>query len=255
MADGLIRLIEEDVVDGARLGRHVYHHPKNRDYPVRELFSAAELASQRWFRSVRPFDQGETSSCVGQGVCGLALTWPFSAQHPLEILAMIRPYDVYRLAQGYDPWAGAEPVYFGTSVVAGFQAARYCGYILKYRWAFGLDEALRTLSEVGPIVVGVNWYSSFDRPAPDGTIAISTGAYVRGGHAMEADEINVEERTVAGPQSWGPTWGDKGRWKMSWDTLGRLLDEDGEVATATLLAPGEAPAPIAPPAWAGTVAA
>jgi hypothetical protein len=55
---------------------------------------------------------------------------------------------------------------------------------------------------------------------------------------------NAAEKVVLARNSWGPSWGAQGTFRVSWDDLGRLLDEDGD---ATLFVPLSAPAPTPNP--------
>ncbi len=105
-------------------------------------------------------------------------------------------------------------------------------YAAGYKWCFGLQEALQTLSAVGPIEVGVNWYEGFDEPDATGHVRIS--GQVRGGHAFEVLGLNVVDHTVTAINSWGTSWGQHGRFEFSWEDFGQLLHEDGEAATITL---------------------
>ena len=54
---------------------------------------------------------------------------------------------------------------------------------------------------------------------------------MRGGHAFEILGVDAHRRLVTAINSWGPEWGQDGRFTISWDDLERLLSEDGEAAT------------------------
>lgn len=222
--------LEEDPVPGKGLGRTIIQHdPRSRAFSVRPLLEEYRRSRIWWRRGV--FDQGSTSTCVGQSVMGLVNTTPFRVGQAKQQL-LYSPYDLYKAAQQLDPWPGAEPSYYGTSTLAGFAAAKDAGLITEYRWCFGLADVVDTLSSLGPVVIGVNWYSSFDRTGYDGRLRITPGATVRGGHAVELVSVNFAEKTVRGVNSWGKTWGAGGRFELDFATLDRLLGEDGEAATA-----------------------
>jgi hypothetical protein len=123
------------------------------------------------------------------------------------------------------------------------KACQQRGFISGYVHATSLEAALTALA-AGPVIAGVNWYSSFDQPDAEGVISIGKRAAVRGGHEICVDELDVENRRIGFTNSWGDSWGVGGRAYMSWDTFGRLLDEDGDV---TVFVPLTQPAPTPTP--------
>jgi hypothetical protein len=112
------------------------------------------------------------------------------------------------------------------------KALKELGLAKGYRWCFGLDDTLKTLSTLGPVEVGLNWYEGFDRPDSKGLVKVS-GA-VRGGHAFELLGVDAERKLVWAENSWGPAWGLRGRFCFAWKDLDRLLHEDGEAATVVI---------------------
>lgn len=226
------RYIEERLVDGHRLGRLLHHDPRSRQFGVAPLLEKRKRpASTTWWRR-GVTDQGNTSSCVGHAVAGLVGTSPHRQHVSRDALGGLDPYVLYRWAQDLDPWPAGEPDYYGTSTLAGLAAAKRAGLIDEYRWCFGLDDVLATLSHYGPVVVGVNWYEGFDRPGEDGRLRIA--GEVRGGHAVQLLGVNPDDKTVRGVNSWGPGWADRGRFEWEWATLERLLGEEGEAGCAVV---------------------
>jgi hypothetical protein len=67
---------------------------------------------------------------------------------------------------------------------------------------------------------------------PDENNFISIGGPNDGGHFVILLGGNVREEKVQGLNSWGENWGKKGRFWMRFETLRRLIQEDGEVAAA-----------------------
>jgi hypothetical protein len=84
-----------------------------------------------------------------------------------------------------------------------------------------------------PVITGINWYTSFDTPAPDGLVSIAAGATVRGGHEVVADGIDASHRLVWFWNSWGSGFGIGGRFCMSFDTWQQLLEQTGDVTVPT----------------------
>jgi len=79
-------------------------------------------------------------------------------------------------------------------------------------------------------MTGFRWYTSFDSPDPHtGLVEITPDARVRGGHEVVAHEIDAEANLVWFWNSWGPDYGVGGRFCMTFETWGRLLDEQGDV--------------------------
>jgi hypothetical protein len=197
----------------------VERDPRSRSYDVRGIVDRTQPRSYTW-RVGAWLDQGREGACVG-----------FAWAH--EIAARPKVHDVtpqlattiYHEARKIDPWPGEN--YDGTSVLAGVKVAQRLGYFHEYRWAFSLQDALTVVSRHGPAVIGVNWYSGMWDTDANGYIR-PTGSVV-GGHAIVLNGVNVKGRYATLHNSWGPRWGVNGSARITWDDLGRLLDERGEV--------------------------
>jgi hypothetical protein len=224
-----IRLLPERRVPHRRLGRHVDFDERSRNFRVAP--PSPTIATRLWDRTVPAFDQGELGSCTGQGAAGLLCTEPFrvGGWTYTEKLSVF----LYANATEDDEIEGSYPPHdTGSTVLAAMRATTRLGYASSYQWCFGLEDTLRTLSQVGPIEVGVNWYEGFD--APDAQGRIHFGGAVRGGHAFEVLGVDADTRLVMAINSWGSEWGHEGRFAISWDDLDRLLYEDGEAATIAI---------------------
>lgn len=216
------------------LGRLPEFDEQSRQYAAREtLFSAAAPLKSRLWTRPGAWDQGAYPHCVGFACVGLLNTKPVASR----VTPGKRwwkdgrlPSHVYREAQKVDYWPGED--YDGTSVLAGMKVLKRKGLIPEYRWAFGLDDTLRTISRHGPVVIGVNWYTGMFRTDSDGFV-VPTGTN-EGGHAVELHGINVSAGYVIGTNSWGRDWGEDGRFKLRFADLGQLLGEQGESVTTVL---------------------
>lgn len=137
-----------------RLDRLPQFDERSRSFPIRSLFASASegrVRSYTW-RCDTWLDQGQEGACVGHGVA-----------HEIAARPVVRPadsalaFDIYHRARQLDEWEGES--YEGTSVLAGMKAATEKGFYTEYRWAFGLEDVVRSLGYKGPVVLGVNWYS------------------------------------------------------------------------------------------------
>lgn len=212
------------------LDRVAQFDDRSRQYPARALTAAAGPRSYTWgvptLSGRRPLDQGVEGACVGHAWAHEAAARPIVRDDADSALA----FHVYREAQKIDPWPGE--AYSGTSVLAGAKVMERLGYLAEYRWAFGLDDALTVVSRHGPAVIGLNWWSGMWEPDTRGYLH-RTGRVV-GGHALLLTGVSVRHERATVYNSWGKAWGMGGRAYLSWDDLGALLEDDGEVCVPVL---------------------
>lgn len=213
------------------LGRIVAPDDRDRDHLIRPMLSVVPSeeeplrTSRYWFSNGWWGDQGDRPHCVGYGWAHWLEDGPFT--HPGQS-PIVDPVELYRRAQLIDEWPGEN--YDGTSVRAGAKVLQSLGYVGEYRWAFDVWTVVRTLLELGPVVLGVNWYGGMFTPNEDGLIR-PTGR-LAGGHCVVANGANVRRGIVRIKNSWGRDWGKNGNCWMSFDDLDRLIREDGEACLA-----------------------
>lgn len=224
------------------LGRYVHHDPRSLQYPYL-LEPTATVASVKHTRYIPVLDQGNLGSCTGNATVGALGTGDFYATIPAgtsldETLAV----KIYEKATTLDNVPGSyPPTDTGSSGLAVAKAAQGFGFISGYQHALNTTAALAALA-AKPIIVGVNWYEGFDRPDSSGHVSISGS--VRGGHEFVLDELNVEGSYVGATNSWGTTYGEKGRFFFSFDALDQLLSEQGD---ATVFVENTSPTPTPVP--------
>jgi len=206
------------------------HDPRNRDYPIRALLGQLAPKDRRW-RRWRPIWDQQGGTCVGHTWAGMAATTPVlgrvtraSRPHVTQSLA----YALYKHAQTVDEWPGEEPAYEGTSTLTVAKATVTLGFGREYRWCFGVDDVLATVSHVGPVATGLNWLADAAYPTPDGRPDPNRGQRVLGGHETYIDGVDTDRREVRGVNSWGPGYGDRGRFVWSWDYLAERLADHGD---------------------------
>jgi hypothetical protein len=223
VSDDVVRsTIPEQVTPGKRLGRHILHDPRSRDYPA----DAAPAIISVTHKSVGlPLNQGNIGSCTANALCGALDSAPdFTGSAPRTEHDAITLYELETKLEG-QPYPPNDP---GGSGLEVCKAARELGWISSYKHAFGIEKALLALV-LRPVITGINRYTSFDTPSPEGLVAIAHGATVRGGHEVVADQIDAAGRLVWFWNSWGKGFGVGGRFCMSFETWQHLLEQTGDV--------------------------
>jgi hypothetical protein len=252
------RRIPEEVVPGKRLGRHERRDSRSAGYPYRSARPEASLTDTLLTRHIPILDQGNLGSCEGNSEVGEQGTDPFYSLVPKgTVLDEALAVKLYSAAEKIDGGQGYPPEDEGTSNLSMAKAAQQAGLISGYQDAATVQDIAAAL-QVQPVRIGINWYSSFDSPASSGLISISRNAYVRGGHALVLRGVQVAARLFKGDNSWAESWGDKGSFEISWDTLARLLAEGGEATVSVPVsqpAPTPVPVPTPPPPAPGDLPA
>jgi hypothetical protein len=214
------------------LGRRFAEDQRDRGFLLARPITMPS-GSRWWYDRAYWGDQGDAPHCVGYAWAHLLEDAPVSRPGPVPFH---EPGDIYFRAQLVDEWPGEN--YDGTSVRAGAKVCQELGYLSSYRWAFDLATVVDALLKHGPVVVGTNWYDSMfmtlRRKDAQGRyrqmLVITPGASVAGGHAYILNGVNTAARIVRVKNSWGRSWASEGRAAMSFDTLERLIGEQGEAA-------------------------
>jgi hypothetical protein len=241
-----IRRIPEIVVPGKRLGRHYRYDSRFARYPFRPDSEGMTLADQLWTRHIPILDQGDVGSCTGNEEVGVLGTDPFySALSPIQQKSLneslaLKIYSDAETLDGDGPYPPNDNGSSGSSVA---QVALNDKLISGYTHITDVHDMAAAL-QVGPLGVGVNWWSSFDTPDSSGLVAIAPGAYVRGGHEFEVRGVKIDEQIFLCDNSWGTSFGVNGSFEFSWDTMTQLLAEQGD---CTQCLPLTAPAPVPVP--------
>jgi hypothetical protein len=243
------RLIPEVVVEGKRLGRHVFHDDRSLAYVLDE---AVVGKSVQWERQIPVLDQGDTSSCTGNACVGVLGTTPghadLVAHDAALVLDEVEAQGLYSAAEVFDGDGPYPPNDNGSSGLSVAKADLAAGLCSGYVHALSVSAA-HTAIQRGPFMVGSNWYSSMDSPDANGLVSIAEGATVRGGHEYECVGYDMEADLWHLVNSWGTGWGAGGHFYYSTATFTRLLAEEGDVTQLVPLSqPAPVPAPVVPPA-------
>jgi hypothetical protein len=214
--------IQEHQIEGCRLGRHVAHDPRSWGFPAP---MAAEITSVRHRRLVPIFNQGSLGSCTGNAAAGCVSTAPFKRK-----CKQADAVEIYKEATKLDSIPGAYPPDdTGSSGLAVMKAMKKRGWISGYAHSFGLDHTLRALT-LRPGITGIHWRAGCDTPDRQGVVRY-TGS-IRGGHEVELVGLDAEKKLVWFANSWGPKWGNKGYFAMSFGDYGAALADHGDATFA-----------------------
>lgn len=237
--------IEEDVIPGMRLGRHVNHDPRSFGFEFQAM--PRKLTNVLWPRSTPILDQGNLGSCTGNAMTGALATGPVFTGLPARYPALDEAEAVHLYSQAtvLDPYPGTyPPTDTGSDGVSVAQAASNAYLVAGYTHTFDLATALQAIM-TGPVIIGLNWYSSFDNPGADGRVSITSNAYVRGGHEVLVRGLSADNSELLLDNSWSSDWGNEGSFIFSFDTFERLLSEDGDCTVPTpAMSPKPVPVPV-----------
>ena len=210
-------------------GRIINHDPRSLAY-------GAELASEpktiMWQSQAPVLDQGKSNACVGFTFAQL-LNTQFHDETRIKLLGSKdqffdshKAYDWYSRATEIDEFPGQMPTEdTGTSALAMCKVAEREATIKAYNHAFGFDECIKALQN-GPVMVGTFWTQGMFTPRNDGFVEL-IGNEV-GGHEYLLIGVNMEEKYCTFLTSFGPTYGDNGRFKMKFDVFDTLLINQGD---------------------------
>lgn len=229
--DTYVRTLTEAVVEGKRLGRHVEHDPRSRDFGWK--MTDTPLRSVAHSRHGSIFNQGQIGSCTGNASAGACNTEPFYSTDKHPLFHEADALSIYEAATLIDNVEGSYPPDdTGSSGLAVAKVLKTRGLVKSYSHAFGITQALDALMNQA-IIAGVSWYEGFDNPDANGVVVIT--GQVRGGHEIMAREYRMVGSVpstadlVVFDNSWGTTFGKSGRFAMTVFTFGHLLEQDGDV--------------------------
>lgn len=212
--------------DFPKLDRVPFFDEASRGYAVRQLLGeSVPLRKRMWKPGDTILNQGREGQCVVFGWGGELAASPHRYDIDDEWCRRHWPMVVAKDREMGNDFSD------GASVLAGAKTMQMLGNVKSYRWGFGLDDVLQTLSRRGPVVLGVNWYDSMYSTDDQGLVTVE-GDRV-GGHCILASGIWPKHPyfgtdVVEWINSWGTTYGIKGRGYIPTKSLGRLLHEDGE---------------------------
>lgn len=209
------------------LGRKFSPDAEDEKHQIRGLFGAEETPKRpfAYYYGTMFLDQGNTSQCV-------EYSWHHYVQTGRIRPKRRHPYwtigEPYNRMQDVDEWEGND--YDGTSVRAGAKVMQEMGYIDSYLWAWDLPTVIDAVTEVGPVVMGTNWYRSMFTPDSQGVVKAE--GPIDGGHAWLIDGASRKRGMARAKNSWSKKWGKYGRFWVPFEVLEQLIREDGEACLA-----------------------
>jgi hypothetical protein len=243
----LTEIYRRRLPDHPRLGRHVQHDPRSRAYPVAP--TATALTAVRHQAYIGVLDQGQLGSCTGNAGVAAIYREPFTTKSDLLWASYSDDEDgavaLYSEATRLDRYAGTyPPTDTGSDGISVAKALQKAGVISGYLHAFTLQTALLQLMST-PLITGITWYNSMFTPDSEGVLTVDPDSGIAGGHELCVDEYVIATEhwpaMIGGPNSWGTSWGDGGRWYLAVDDWQHLLADDGDV---TAFVPATQPAPV-----------
>ncbi len=162
-------------------------------------------------------DQGQTGHCVGFG----SAAWGNSA--PIEdSFQNANGHKIYYLAKVIDGEPGQEN---GSSVHSGVKALKQLGRVQSYYFGTTIDVLKQWVLEQNPVICGTDWFNDMFNPDADGVV-VPTGG-VAGGHCYLMLGYYESTDLFEFDNSWGTSWGKKGRFYMHASDVQTLMNRAG----------------------------
>jgi hypothetical protein len=209
------------------LGRKYSLDVRDQKYLIEnKLTTKVTNLKTRYWENVWWGNQGNTPQCVGYAWAHWIDDGPIKHNgHKPNV----NPTLIYRESQKIDEWPGEQ--YDGTSVRAGAKYLKNIGKINSYLWTYNINTLINTVLNVGPVVVGTNWYYNMFFPDRKTGIIKPTGR-LAGGHAYMINGIDINKKLFRIKNSWGQKWGVSGHAYISFSDMERLIKQNGEVCLA-----------------------
>lgn len=211
------------------LGRLVEHDPRSKLYPARQ---AVRPRTVLWDHHAPVLDQGDLGGCTGFALAQCLNTAKFASSRPKRLGRRYYLNDKYaqmmyaRATQLDDIEGTWPPTDTGSSGLAVCKAGVQLGYLAAYQHAFGFVHFAQAIT-LQPVIVGTWWYDAMYYPDAYGFVK-PVGENV-GGHEYLALGINYADQYVTCLNSWSASWGDRGRFRLTFTDFAALLQDDGDV--------------------------
>lgn len=155
------------------------------------------------------YDQEGSNSCVGYACALLLESDPRPVKNPPT------PEAIFDKAKEIDSDARKT----GVSLKAGLKALQKMGYVKSYYYADKIDEILVAVLNLGPVVVGIDFY--FGMQNCNGRLVASGG--ILGSHALVIYGVNLNKKEFLVANSYGGGWGALGTAVVDFDTMNKIF--------------------------------
>ena len=177
-------------------------------------------ATKMWRGGGFRLDQGQRGECVG--FAGAAWLQCLPTYNRVTNLDGRDLYAACKAIPG-EPWPNQE----GTSSRYLMEVLRAQGRVARYLWGTTPAEVNEWVRGVGPVLIGIEWYTEFFNPDADGLLHL--GGSVAGGHEVLVRGYNARNDLYRIRNSWGSAWGDRGEaWIRGVDLYHLLFERNGD---------------------------
>lgn len=211
-----------------RLGRHVLHDPRSRDYDAQPIAKPRPLVTTLHETVCPPWDQGQIGSCTANAALGTLMTkptwngsWHFAEPDALSLYEQETRLDDRQIPGEYPPDDT------GSTGLWSMKALKAAGYIRAYRHAFSISTVLHLLLDY-PVSTGIPWLNSMFEVDKTGTIVYDERSGIAGGHQVCLVGLDVDREAVRVRNSWGTGWGEGGYAWLAFDAYNSLLHQQGD---------------------------
>jgi hypothetical protein len=206
-----------------RLGRRYAEDARDMNFPMSAVMKKVAVPNSKYWTLGPILDQGQTPRCVGYSTRQLLASSP----HRYKKVDPTAD-EIYAGAQQNDEWPGTN--YDGTSDRGSMKYLQGLNIIASYHWAKDVEEACQYVLTTGPILVGAEWMNDMFNPSSTGFVKPTGG--VAGGHEFLLYGYNHKAWTISFCNSWGTSWGLKGKFKMNRTDFENLIANQGDMCAA-----------------------
>jgi hypothetical protein len=213
-------------------GRIFKEDERDKSFPVANVISTSSLPNipkKNWWADGWYGNQGSTSRCV-------VYSWShwFEDGPVIENIILGRQKPIFDTGQFYIECQKRDGIneesYEGTTVRAGAKVLKELGIVKEYRWAFSIDEVIKAVTYLGPMVVGTMWYERMSNPSSK--YIMTPRGNPLGGHAYMINGIDNNNELFRIKNSWGTRWAQHGQAYISFRNFEKLLLDHGEACIA-----------------------
>lgn len=183
-----------------------------KDYPLSkylESIDKKDLVYKTW-KIGDIWDQGPSNGCTGYAAALLL------ESDPKPVKNIPDPEVIFAEARKIDN----SPTKTGASIKGALKALQKLGFVKSYYMADKIDEILIAVLNLGPVVVGIDFYSGMLK-STNGKMIAAGG--VIGSHAVVVYGVDLEKQEFLVANSHGVEWGIHGTASVSVETMNKIF--------------------------------